>query len=181
MNKKLKRWSLAGFFVVVLLGTLGHFLYDLTGGNSIVGKFFAVNESTWEHLKLLFFPYVLFWVVEWFCIGKNHKNFAFAGLVGVLTGLVFIVAAFYTYTGVLGKNVDFLNIAIFALGTAVAFWTEYKILTGKSNITFKIPSLIIIIVVAFLFAFFTTNTPRIGLFKDPVTGEFGVSSKELNN
>ena len=181
MNKKLKKWTFAGFFFVVLLGTLGHFLYDLTGGNPIIGKFFAVNESTWEHLKLLFFPFVLYWVVELFAIGKTYKNYAFAGLVGVLSGLLFIVAAFYTYTGILGGNVDFLNILTFVLGTAVAFWVEYKILTGKGNITLKTTSLIILIVIAFLFVIYTTNPPRIGLFKDPVTGEFGVQTEFDNN
>ena len=177
MNKKLKRWSFAGFLVVILLGILGHFLYDLTGENQIIGKFFAVNESTWEHLKLLFFPFVLFWIAQLFAIGKNYKNFAFAGLVGVLTGLLFIVAAFYTYTGVLGKNVDFLNILIFVLGTALAFFVEYKMLTGKSTITFKIPSLIILAIIAFLFVNFTTNPPQLGIFKDPVTGNFGIQMK----
>ena len=115
MNKKLKKWTLIGFFFVTLLGALGHFLYDLTGGNQLVGRFFAVNESTWEHLKLLFFPFALYWVVELFAIGKTYKNFAFAGLVGVLSGMAFIVLTFYTYTGVLGKSIDFLNILIFVL------------------------------------------------------------------
>ena len=174
MNKKLKKWTLIGFFFVTLLGTLGHFLYDLTGGNQLVGRFFAVNESTWEHLKLLFFPFVLYWVIELFAIGKNYKNFAFAGLVGVLSGMAFVVTAFYTYTGVFGKSIDFLNILIFLLGTALAFWVEYKILTGKGNITLKIPSLIALVVIAILFVNFTTNPPQIGVFKDPVTGTFGI-------
>ncbi len=174
MNKKLKKWTLIGFFFVTLLGTLGHFLYDLTGGNQLVGRFFAVNESTWEHLKLLFFPFALYWVVELFAIGKTYKNFAFAGLVGVLSGMAFIVVAFYTYTGVLGKSIDFLNILIFVIGTALAFLTEYKILTGKGTITFKIPSLVILVVIAILFVNFTTNPPQAGIFKDPVTGAFGI-------
>lgn len=181
MNKKLKRWSVVGFFFVVVLGTIGHFLYDLTGGNPIVGKFFPVNESTWEHLKLLFFPFVLFWGVEWFYVGKIYKNFAFAGLAGMICGLVFIVVSFYTYTGVLGRNVDFLNVLIFVLGTALAFFVEYKILTGKSKVAFKIPSIIILVILVFLFVNFTTNPPQIGLFKDPVTGQFGINRETGRN
>ena len=174
MNKKLKKWTLIGFFFVTLLGALGHFLYDLTGGNQLVGRFFAVNESTWEHLKLLFFPFALYWVVELFAIGKNYKNFAFAGLVGVLSGMAFIVLTFYTYTGVLGKSIDFFNILIFVIGTALAFLTEYKILTGKGSITLKVPSLVILVVIAILFVNFTTNPPQAGIFKDPITGTFGI-------
>ena len=49
----LKR-NLIAFLVISILGTIGHFLFEWTGENAIVGLFFPVNESTWEHLKLLF-------------------------------------------------------------------------------------------------------------------------------
>ena len=177
MAKKLKRWEIAGFIFVVALGSLGHFLYDLTGQNPLVGKFFAVNESTWEHLKLLFFPYVLFLLVEWFFAGKNYKSFAFSKTLGVLAGMLFIVALFYTYTGVLGRSVDFLNIIIFVLGTALSFFVSYKILSGGSKAVFKLPSVVILLVIAVAFIAFTTTPPEIGLFRDPVTGNFGVQAK----
>ena len=177
MAKKLKRWEIAGFIFVVALGTLGHFLYDLTGNNPLVGKFFAVNESTWEHLKLLFFPYVLFMLAEWFYIGKNYKSFAFSKALGVLAGMLFIVAAFYTYTGVLGRSIDFVNIAIFVIGAAISFWASYMLLSGGSKITFTLPSVITLTIIAVLFVLFTTNPPQIGLFKDPVTGKFGVQTE----
>lgn len=174
MTKKLKKWEILGFIFTVALGTLGHFLYDLTGQNQLVGRFFAVNESTWEHLKLLFFPYVLFSVAEWFYIGKNYKSFAFSKAFGVLSGMIFIVAMFYTYTGVLGRSIDFFNILIFVIGTALSFFVSYKILSAGSKVTLKLPSVIILILIAVLFVAFTTNPPEIGIFKDPVTGGFGI-------
>ena len=179
MNKKLKKWSIVGFVFVVLFGVFGHFLYDLTGQNALVGRFFPVNESTWEHLKLLFFPFVSFWVVELFAVGKNYKNFAFAGLVGALSGILFIVAAFYTYTGVLGRNVDFLNIMIFVAGVAISFLVEYKILSGGSKITLKIPSIIILVLLAVLFVLFTNNPPQLGVFKDPTARNYEMGDKKL--
>ena len=177
MTKILKKWEIAGFFFVVALGTLGHFLYDLTGQNEIIGKFFATNESTWEHLKLLFFPYVVFMIIEWFFIGKNYKGFVFSKLVGVLSGLVLIVVLFYTYTGVLGQNVDFLNIAIFVIAAAFSFYISYRLLSGGIRVTLTLPSLIAFIVIAVLFVTFTTNPPRINLFKDPVTGSYGTQKQ----
>lgn len=54
-----------GIGFVLVLGTLSHFFFDWSGENRLVGIFAAVNESTWEHLKLLFFPALLFWVSEW--------------------------------------------------------------------------------------------------------------------
>jgi len=175
MTKRLKKWEFYGFLFVAALGTLGHFLFDISGGNNLVGKFFPVNESTWEHLKLLFFPYVVFSIIEWFNIGKSYKSFATAKLWGVLAGMLFIVVSFYAYSGVLGKTVDFINILIFFIASALAFFVSYKLLKNVNfNVSLKALPVGIIVLVAVLFVIFTTNPPEINLFKDPVTGEFGV-------
>ena len=48
--------NLFRFIFISVLGVLLHFTYEWSGNNPIVGLFSATNESTWEHLKLLFFP-----------------------------------------------------------------------------------------------------------------------------
>lgn len=53
-------WELAGFLFTGALGVLLHFLYEWSGGNTLAAAFSAVNESTWEHMKLLFFPMFVF-------------------------------------------------------------------------------------------------------------------------
>lgn len=173
MTKQLKKWETIGFIFVSLFGSLGHFLYDLSGQNSLVGKFFAVNESTWEHLKLLFFPYVIFMVLEWFVIGKNYKGFVFSKFIGVVLGLLSIVVLFYTYTGILGRSIDVLNIIIFVIGTFISFYVSYRLLSGGTKVALNGPALIGFLVIAVLFVLFTANPPRINLFRDPVTNTYG--------
>ena len=56
MRRRLFFWELAGFLFTGALGVLLHFLYEWSGGNTLAAAFSAVNESTWEHMKLLFFP-----------------------------------------------------------------------------------------------------------------------------
>lgn len=51
------RLNLFRFIFISILGVLLHFTYEWSGDNPAVGLFSAVNESTWEHLKLIFFPY----------------------------------------------------------------------------------------------------------------------------
>ena len=63
MKRKLRRWEIVGFAVTGLLGTLLHFVYDWTGEMRVAAAFSAVNESTWEHMKLLFVPFLVFTVV----------------------------------------------------------------------------------------------------------------------
>ena len=66
-----RKHTLVGIIFTSLLGTLSHFLYEWTGYNTIIGTVTPVNESIWEHLKLLFFPVVLFSVYEYFARGKK--------------------------------------------------------------------------------------------------------------
>ena len=55
MNR-LKHYSIAGAIFVLIAGTLSHFVYEWSGQNFILGFFFPIDESTWEHMKLIFFP-----------------------------------------------------------------------------------------------------------------------------
>ena len=59
----------------IILGTILHFTYGWLNKNLLVGAFSAVNESTWEHLKLLFFPMLISTIIGYFYIGKNINVF----------------------------------------------------------------------------------------------------------
>ena len=55
-----------GIIIISLVGTLSHFLYDLTNHNKLIGIFAAVNESTWEHIKIALTPTLLWGLVDGF-------------------------------------------------------------------------------------------------------------------
>ena len=59
MKPSLKKIEWISFLAASVLGTLFHFVYGWSGENPVAGLFFPVNESTWEHLKLIFFPILL--------------------------------------------------------------------------------------------------------------------------
>ena len=54
--KKLFKYHIFSILLISILGTLLHFTFHCSNSNLLIGAFSAVNESTWEHLKLLFFP-----------------------------------------------------------------------------------------------------------------------------
>ena len=64
MKKTSFLWQVAGFGATALAGTLLHFLFDWTGKNLLAAFFSGVNESTWEHIKLLFWPLFLFGLIQ---------------------------------------------------------------------------------------------------------------------
>ena len=110
---KIKSWQFITVIICIVLGIILHFIYEWSGENMLVGLFSAVNESTWEHLKLLFYPMLLTTIIGYFYLGKSISSFLCAKTIGIIVAMCFTVVLFYTYTGILGTNVDFLNIAIF--------------------------------------------------------------------
>ena len=174
MNRSVGLWQLFGFAVTSLGGTLLHFLYDWLGKAAWIAPFSGVNESTWEHMKLMFWPMLLFAVTESFFY-RHHEGYWCIKLRGVLLGLALIPLIFYTYNGVIGKSPDWVNISIFFLTAAVAFIYETKQLNRE-----KVPckstrvALIAFSVIALLFIVFTFAPPKLAIFQDPLTGSFGV-------
>ena len=90
MRKRLFFWELGGFLFTALAGTLLHFVYEWSGNSVWTAAFSAVNESTWEHMKLLFFPMFLYSVVQVCTLGKTYPNFPAVRAVSTLAGLALI-------------------------------------------------------------------------------------------
>ena len=174
MNRSVRLWQLAGFAVTSLGGTLLHFLYGWLGEAVWVAPFSGVNESTWEHMKLLFWPMLLFAVVQSFFF-KDRRDFWCIKLRGILLGMVLIPMLFYTYNGVVGKSPEWFNIAIFFVAAAAVYMYEVRLFEG-SRVRCRSPkwAMAALGVPAVLFVVFTFFPPEIGLFLDPLTGGYGI-------
>ncbi len=175
MKSKISLWQFFGFGVTALGGTLLHYLYEWTGESRIAALFSGVNESTWEHMKLLYFPLLIFSIAEYFILGREYESYWCVKLKGTVLGLVSIPVIFYTLNGVFGKTPDWLNISIFFVAAALVFGFENYLF--KKNIKCKAPSKLclgILLAIGGLFMLFTFKTPEIGVFRDPLTGGYGI-------
>ena len=174
MKREIWIWQLVGFAFTALVGTLLHFLYDWLGEAVWVAPFSGVNESTWEHMKLLFWPMLGFALIEGIFF-RGYPAFRCIKLRGVLIGLGLIPLLFYTYNGVIGKSPDWINITIFFISAAVAYTYEAVALyKNKARCASPRLSLVILLAIGALFVVFTFLTPEIGIFRDPLTGSFGI-------
>lgn len=164
---------LSRFLFISVLGVLLHFTYEWSGDNPIVALFSAVNESTWEHLKLLFFPMLLLTIIELLFTEKRQlpSNYLFARTIGILSGMAFIVIAFYTLTGGFAKLPDAVNIALYFLGVFLALCIENKINRGNSQ-NHSAFAAIVLLALTIAFFVFTKYPPSIGLFANPVLTGF---------
>lgn len=176
MRRRLFWWEAAGFLFTAVLGAALHFTFAWGGGQQVLAAFSAVNESTWEHMKLLFFPVFLFSVAQLWALGRTYPNFLAVRAAAVLTGLALIPALFYTYTGVLGFHVLWADIAVFLLADLGMFYLEFRLLgTHRCAERWQqLAGLAVLWLLAFLFVYCTFRPPRLGLWRDPVTGLFGV-------
>jgi hypothetical protein len=174
MKKSFSLWSLLGFAVSSLLGTILHFLYDWTGSN-VAALFSSVNESTWEHMKLLFIPMFLFAVVQYFIIGKEYDNYWCVKFKSIMLGIVLIPVIFYTLRGVFGTTPDWINISIFFISAAIAYIYEARqFKEDDKQCRFGKLALAILCIIAALFFIFTFYPLQIPLFRDPLSGEYGI-------
>ncbi len=174
MKRNVSLWQFAGFSLVSLSGTLLHYLYEWTNESMLAALISGVNESTWEHMKLLFFPMFLFaWIQSYFF--KDYPDFWCVKLGGFFRGLLLIPSVFYTYNGAIGKSPDWLNITIFFVAAATAFWWErHAFKRRRLRCTRPWIPLLLICILGVLFLVFTFETPRLPLFCDPLTGLYGV-------
>lgn len=174
MKRSIGLWQLMGFATTSLCGTVLHFLYDWLEGALWVAPISSVNESTWEHMKLLFVPTFLFAIVQSFFF-KERTDFWCVKCRGILLGLLLIPVLFYTYNGVIGKSPDWINIAIFFIAAGIAYIYENRQFSKETTLC-RHPkrAIALLCVLAVLFIVFTFKTPEIGIFKDPISGTFGI-------
>lgn len=167
-------FELVGIVFIVLLGSALHFTFDLSGGNPFVAAFSAVNESLWEHLKLSFWPAVIYAILERGCLKKRARGFSPAKAIGVYLMPLAIVSFFYLYRAFSEESL-FLDVSIFIVAVAIGQLVSYRLMTWieASKIYTRI-SVIALIVLAGLFVIFTFYPPRSPMFQDPISGGYGI-------
>lgn len=166
---------IVGALFTLIVGTALHFVYQWSGRNPLVAPFAAVNESVFEHLKLLAVPMLVESLVEALVYGRDLPNFWAVRLLSILIGMAFITTAFYTYSGALGHSVVFVDILLFVLGVLGAYaFSLYALGTAccsspAANIAARI-GLTLLALTILVCSFYP---PHIALFQDPINGTFG--------
>ena len=174
-KKSIFSYELIGMIFIIILGSLFHFTFEWSNYQPIVGIFSAVNESVWEHLKIGFWPALVWALIEYKYIEKSTNNFFFAKTVGIYLIPIIIPILFYSYTAVLGESVLVIDILTFVIAIIVGQLVSYKLLTcRKLPDTFNKISIVAVVLLSVAFVLFTFYPPHIPLFRDPVTGEYGI-------
>ncbi|MBD3189309.1 MAG: hypothetical protein GF308_01625 [Candidatus Heimdallarchaeota archaeon] len=178
-NQKLLIWHIIGGLVIILLGTIFHFIFEWSNYWKPVGWFVAVNESVWEHFKLGFWPGIMFYLVEFFFLRKKTNNYWIAKGIALYLNPIIIAMLFYTYRGALGIESLIIDILTFMIAVIIQQYVSYKIvkaekISEKFDFLLNIGAIIAILILTTMFVVFTYYPPQIPLFYDMEVGGYGI-------
>lgn len=179
MKKQIQLWEIGGFFFIGLIGAALHFTFELSNfSNMVVAFFSAVNESTWEHLKMVFWPGVVFSLIEYSYIRDQVNNFLVAKTVSLFVMPLVIVVGWYGYTPFTQRSIFQLDLLLFYIAVLIGQMISYKILTrepfSKRATRLSAAGLVVMLVA---FSTFTFYPPEIFLFENfdlLDTGQYGI-------
>lgn len=146
--------------IIFLGGSCLHFTYDLSGYNILVGIFSAINESVWEHTKMVILPTILYDII-YYIRHKNsiNKDSWFSSMIINLIVAIFTMPLlYYFYTGAFGKEILIIDIIIFLLSVIFGTYFGWQFYHKNKVLPWKL-LLIIIIVTYVLFTFYQPNIP----------------------
>ena len=148
----------------ILIGFLNHFLYQLSGGSAFAALFCPVNESVWEHLKLLFFPLLFVTVIEYIKYRPEVIPFFYRRFLAAVCAMTATVTLFYTYTGIIGRNFLFMDISIFLFSILTAFYVDTRLRRRRIRNASQSAAFSLWCMVSLCFFVFTCFPPDIPLF-----------------
>ena len=175
-SKKALIYEIIGTLFIIFLGSAFHFTYELSGKLAVVGAFSAVNESVWEHLKLAFWPSLLWLLIEYLLIRKLTNNFLPSKTIGTCTMIALIPIAFYLYTSIAGGSIFAIDITTYIIAVIIGQIVSYTLFKQNqlSRNADKI-ALIILVILGTAFIIFTFYPPHLLIFQDSNTGQYGIA------
>lgn len=109
----------AGLLFLLVVGSAWHFLHAATGGSDLVGAVAPVNESVWEHTKLVAIP-MLLWaaIVGWRT--RRLSSALVGGVAGGVVSTVLMILGYDAYVAVLGHGWFPMDLVLFTVCAVAA-------------------------------------------------------------
>ena len=164
-----------GILFIAIVGTLLHFAYEVSHHNKFVAIFAAVNESTWEHIKICMTPTILWTLYDGYVYGMNG-NFFIGKSLCLLTIIILIPILFYTYTALTKKSILWIDVICFYI-TVICSQLVFNYFINLETLPFIYTYLsgILLFLEIGAYMFLTFNPLKNFIFKDPISHKYGLS------
>jgi len=169
--KKAAYLAAAGIFAI---GFLLHFAYEWSGEAALVGTVCPVNESVWEHLKLAFFPLIVWWLAYGWRINLPFRHCTIAAAVSSGAACLTVVLIHYATEGAFGKSIMVVDIASLAAGLFLGQYLAILMLDRPHGKAAWSASALTVTALTIMMVVFTFTPPHIPLFLDQESGYYGI-------
>lgn len=160
------------FIIISLLGTVLHFTYKLSGYKVWVGIFSSVNESIWEHIKLLLTPILLLGTIKY--IFKDQNNYFIRLLLMLIASMILIIVFYNLINKFIKKYKSIFYIFSFYVTSFIVSVIDYVIKNIKPLYLFNLISMVLCLIIFIIYLSFTIFPPRYKIFKDPTSDTYGI-------
>ncbi len=170
-----------GFIFISIVGTILHFAYDWSNHDKYISLLSSVNESIWEHMKLVVFPSLIWLLIEVPFIG-NNPNFLTAKCISLIVMVLVIPTLFYLFKYIFKKNILIVDILIFYVAVGLGQYLSYLFL-GINDLPyiFNYFSVLIMIGIYGYFLIATIIPGKGEIYVDPNTKKKGIEGHRYLN
>lgn len=155
------------------MGTLLHFLYKLTNKNIAIAIFSSVNESIWEHIKILLTPIMFISTIKY--VLGYQKNYFIALFAELFIAILLIIILYQLKQHFYKDKKDYLNILIFYITAFICATVGYNIRKISIPNIINIYAIFFCLIIFLMYITFTIFPIKCYLFKDPITKKYGIS------
>ena len=179
MNKKAVALSeTAGCTVIYTAAVFLHFLYPLSGGGALSILLGAINESVWEHTKIFSVAYLGWSLLQLLWLKTRFHRYVVAKCVGLYLMMGVIIGSYYGYIALSGGHSLWVDILCSLFAVILAQYTSFRLETGDDRLAdFFAAALMMLMLYYIMFFSFSAFPPKVGLFRDPVTGTYGLPER----
>lgn len=173
----LKRAKIIAVIGIFALTFLFHFIYSWLP-NTITAIFFPVNESIWEHQKLIFSSIIFYGIIDYIILQKfriKHNNFFTSLFVSAITSVPIFLVIYLPFFYKIGPKMP-LNIIVMLIAIIISQVISYYILKAKDLDKINFISFVLIIICYIVFAYLTYNPIKNEIFFDTQDEKYGINN-----
>lgn len=171
----MKKIKIVGVFISFILAIIFHFIYGWVP-NSVISVIAPVNESIWEHMKLIVTPSIIFSIFEYFIYKKKDiefNNFILSYAISSILGIIVYLLLYIPLNDIFGHKA-YIAISLLFLILIIVQIVSYYIM-NKSNIKHSSDvGILLILIIYFAFGYLTYHPPKINLFYDYMNKGYGI-------
>lgn len=171
----LKRVKIISFFAIFILSFLSHFMYNIFP-STLVSFFFPVNESIWEHMKILYTSILLGGIVEYILLKRNnipYNNFILQLFISSFLSIIIYLGIYLFIYNIFGENL-IISISLMAIVYVIVIIISYFIMNIENKKALNILSIVFLILGYIIFIYLTYNPLHNYLFYDTLDKCFGI-------